>query len=664
MGLRAFAWSPLAFEGFDAHRRKALRVFNTAVYDCEFLLKEDDARAHRSLSRAWRCKVHSSIISFSRQVVLFAAVLAIAGCGGSNSAIVTTKTTPVITWATPASIVAGTALSTKQLDATADVAGSFVYSPAVGTVESTAGTVTLSVTFTPTDTTDYDSATASVTLTVAKKTPTITWAAPAPILAGTALSATQLDANADVPGAFVYSPVAGTVESTAGTVTLSTTFTPTDTTTYSTATASVSLIVTAVASMATVDFGTAEQAIRGFGGAYPWAPSTMPSATISALFGTTGTDLGLSILRLHIAPATWDSTNKTADTSVWTTELSNGVLAQQAGATVFASPWSAPASMKTNGSVNEGSLSTSSYADYAAYLKAYVNYAASQGVNLYAVSLQNEPDWNPCDPSGTDEGPTGKDCYESCLWTAAQFDAWIAGNGSVLTTGTNPVKLMMPESYSFSSAMSDTALDDSAAEPYISIIGGHLYGSAPYYYTKAKDKGKEVWMTEHYLSPISGSTPEIADAIALAEELHNSITVGQYNAYVWWGSSATNPYSAALIDDSNNPNYFGYAMAQFARFVRPGYVRVDATATPATGVYLSAYSGSDSSGNSHFVIVAINSNTYATALPISIENATVTSLTPYQTTASGGLAAQSAVTVPGGAFTATLPAQSITTFVQ
>jgi glucuronoarabinoxylan endo-1,4-beta-xylanase len=594
--------------------------------------------------------VHSSIISFSRQVVLFAAVLAIAGCGGSNSAIVTTKTTPVITWATPASIVAGTALSTKQLDATADVAGSFVYSPAVGTVESTAGTVTLSVTFTPTDTTDYDSATASVTLTVAKKTPTITWAAPAPILAGTALSATQLDANADVPGAFVYS--------------LSTTFTPTDTTTYSTATASVSLIVTAVASMATVDFGTAEQAIRGFGGAYPWAPSTMPSATISALFGTTGTDLGLSILRLHIAPATWDSTNKTADTSVWTTELSNGVLAQQAGATVFASPWSAPASMKTNGSVNEGSLSTSSYADYAAYLKAYVNYAASQGVNLYAVSLQNEPDWNPCDPSGTDEGPTGKDCYESCLWTAAQFDAWIAGNGSVLTTGTNPVKLMMPESYSFSSAMSDTALDDSAAEPYISIIGGHLYGSAPYYYTKAKDKGKEVWMTEHYLSPISGSTPEIADAIALAEELHNSITVGQYNAYVWWGSSATNPYSAALIDDSNNPNYFGYAMAQFARFVRPGYVRVDAPATPATGVYLSAYSGSDSSGNSHFVIVAINSNTYATALPISIENATVTSLTPYQTTASGGLAAQSAVTVPGGAFTATLPAQSITTFVQ
>jgi glucuronoarabinoxylan endo-1,4-beta-xylanase len=105
-------------------------------------------------------------------------------------------------------------------------------------------------------------------------------------------------------------------------------------------------------------------------------------------------------------------------------------------------------------------------------------------------------------------------------------------------------------------------------------------------------------------------------------------------------------------------------MAQFARFVRPGYVRVSAPASPVAGVYLSAYSGSDSSGNSHSTIVAINSNTYDVSLPVAIANATVTSLTPYQTTASGGLAAQSAVSVSSGAFTATLPAQSITTFVQ
>ena len=127
------------------------------------------------LSRAWRDKVHSSIFSFSKSVALFAAALAIAGCGGSNSSIVTTKTTPVITWTTPASIVAGTALSSTQLNATADVAGTFVYTPAAGTVESTAGSVTLSTTFTPTDTTSYNTATKSVTLTVTSTIGCASW---------------------------------------------------------------------------------------------------------------------------------------------------------------------------------------------------------------------------------------------------------------------------------------------------------------------------------------------------------------------------------------------------------------------------------------------------------------------------------------------------------
>lgn len=600
--------------------------------------------------------MHSSIISFSKQVVLFAAVLAIAGCGGSSSSTTTTKTTPTITWATPASVVVGTALSSTQLNATANVAGTFVYTPAAGTVESTAGTVTLSTTFTPTDTTTYNTATKSVTLTVTAKAPTITWATPASILVGTALSETQLNAKADVPGAFVYTPPAGTVESTAGTVTLSTTFTPTDAATYSTATASVSLMVTEVASTATVDFGTTEQTIRGFGVSEAWYG--LSTSKIQTLYGTDSGKLGLSIMRLRIAPTTWDSSTQTADTSAWTYELTSGKTAQDLGATVFASPWTPPASMKTNNSTNEGSLSTSSYADYAAYLKAYVDYAASMDVNLYAVSLQNEPDWNPCGS----EGPTGTDCYESCLWTAAQFDTWIASYGSVLTTGTNPVKLMMPESFYFASSMSDTALNDSAAEPYISIIGGHLYGSSPYYYTNAKEKGKDVWETEHYLSPASGgTTTTITDALSAAKEIHNSMTVAQYNAYVWWWAAPPSATSEVteLLDYSGNPTYFGYAMAQYARFVRPGYVRVDATATPATGVFLSAYSG-----NSHSVIVVINSNSYDVSLPLSISNATVTSLTPYQTTATSSLAVQSAITVSGNAFTTTLPAQSITTFVQ
>ncbi len=151
------------------------------------------------------------------------------------------QATPTITWATPAAITYGTALSASQLNASSTVAGTFAYSPAVAAVLS-AGQQKLTVTFTPTDTTDYTNATATVTLTVNQVTPMITWATPAAITYGTALSATQLDATASVPGTFIYTPAAGTVPG-IGNDTLSAVFTPTDTTDYSTATSSVSLTV-------------------------------------------------------------------------------------------------------------------------------------------------------------------------------------------------------------------------------------------------------------------------------------------------------------------------------------------------------------------------------------------------------------------------------------
>src|SRR5262249_47262454 len=139
------------------------------------------------------------------------------------------KATPTVTWANPADITYGTPLGGTQLDATADAPGTFAYGPAAGAVLSP-GAHTLSVTFTPTDTADYDSnsVTQPATLDVLKATPTVTWADPAVVVYGTPLSGTQLDATASVPGTFTYSQPAGTVLG-AGTHTLSVSFTPADT---------------------------------------------------------------------------------------------------------------------------------------------------------------------------------------------------------------------------------------------------------------------------------------------------------------------------------------------------------------------------------------------------------------------------------------------------
>jgi hypothetical protein len=151
------------------------------------------------------------------------------------------KALPVITWAVPAAITYPTPLSATQLDATANAVGSMVYTPAAGTVLS-GGAHTLHATFTPTDTASYTTATGSVVLTVNKAVAVITWPAPTPITYGTALSATQLNATASVPGHFVYSPAAGTVVG-AGAHTLHATFTPTDTANYATVAATQTLTV-------------------------------------------------------------------------------------------------------------------------------------------------------------------------------------------------------------------------------------------------------------------------------------------------------------------------------------------------------------------------------------------------------------------------------------
>ena len=167
--------------------------------------------------------------------------------------LVVNKAAPVVAWTMPGSITQGTPLSATQLDATAagvtglSLPGTFAYTPAAGTVLG-AGTQTLSVLFTPADAADYTTAVQTTTIAVGKATPNLTWATPAAISYGTALSAAQLDAvaldaaGAVLPGTFAYTPAAGTVLG-AGTQTLKVVFTPTDLTDYVAATKTVSLVV-------------------------------------------------------------------------------------------------------------------------------------------------------------------------------------------------------------------------------------------------------------------------------------------------------------------------------------------------------------------------------------------------------------------------------------
>jgi glucuronoarabinoxylan endo-1,4-beta-xylanase len=249
--------------------------------------------------------------------------------------------------------------------------------------------------------------------------------------------------------------------------------------------------------------------------------------------------------------------------------------------------------------------------------------------------------------------------------------AWAGGYGASAVAGTAS-KLMAPESFFYSQSTVDTLMADPKAAANIAIVGGHLYGGVPSYAGSAEKLGKEVWMTEHFLDSVNKSTStsswqtSIDDAIAMAEEIHDGLTLAQYNAYVyWWLVNSDDAKPAGLISTANKPTYFGIGMKHFSYFVRPGYVRYDATSLPQKGIRVSAFGSPAGAADGKVVLVLINDNAVDVPVTASINAAgrTLTSLTPYRTTAGATFERESAIAVSANAFSISLPSKSITTLV-
>ena len=150
--------------------------------------------------------------------------------GSATGTLVVAQLTPTVTWANPADITYGTSLDGTQLNAISNVPGTFSFSPGSGVILGV-GSQTLNTTFTPTDTTNYASVSSSVQLQVNQASPIVTWANPSDVPWGTTLNSLQLDATANVPGTYVYSPATGSILVNHS-QTLNVTFNPSDTANY------------------------------------------------------------------------------------------------------------------------------------------------------------------------------------------------------------------------------------------------------------------------------------------------------------------------------------------------------------------------------------------------------------------------------------------------
>ncbi len=387
------------------------------------------------------------------------------------------------------------------------------------------------------------------------------------------------------------------------------------------------------ASDVTVNLSAEKQEMRGFGGmVHTGWQSDLTAAQRETAFGNGDGQLGFSILRIHVDE----------NSSNWSKEVATAKSAIAHGGIVFASPWNPPTSMQEkftrNGTANQTRLKYDQYGAYAQHLNNFAKYMKDNGAPLYAISVQNEPDY--------------ADTWT--WWTPQEMLNFMKNNAGSITEA----KVIAPESFQYLKNMSDPILNDSTALANMDILGAHFYGTSvsnmPYPLFQQKGAGKELWMTEVYVpNSNADSADRFPEALDVAYNMHNGIVEGNFQAYVWWYIRR----SYGPMKEDGTMSKRGAMMAQYSKFVRPGYIRVDATKNPDTNVYISAYKGDGKA-----VIVAINKGTSAVSQKFNLQGASaVSKVSSWVTDGSRNVAASTSYT--GTSFTAQLPAQSVTTFV-
>ena len=424
-----------------------------------------------------------------------------------------------------------------------------------------------------------------------------------------------------------------------------------------------------ISAVSTVDWNNVHQRIDGFGASSAWNGS-WTSAEADVLFSTnngisyaggTFNGAGLSLLRNHI---TFANTTSASDTPT-TGETSIMTLAQARGARVWSTPWTPAAGFKAPNDIYDTSTITNaldggSYlgfgnnitnVNYASQLANYVASMKSQGINLYALSIQNEPDANVTS-------------YEACQWTNTQFHDFITNLYAALAAqGLSSTKIIIPESQNWTDphGLASTAMSDPAVAADVGIIADHNYvpdnGTGDQTVPAAMPSyGKALWETEVAL--LSGNDPSINNGVYFAQRVHLFLTQAQANAYHYWWLVASG--NEGLLDTSAGPAKRLFTIGQFSRFVRPNFNRIDATSSQPSAL-ISAYKDSTSPA---FAIGAINTIAATNVIEtFTLANFTAATVTPWITSATLSLAPQTPVNVTNGTFTYTLPEMSVVTFV-
>jgi len=408
--------------------------------------------------------------------------------------------------------------------------------------------------------------------------------------------------------------------------------------------------------------------------------------------------IGLTILRtkitaaLELSDGNYRYDNDPAQTWIMQQAVAQGPVK------LFASAMSPPAWMKSNNSIfggvcannsamtcnhdatcpgsvcRIGALTLSGYPRFADYLLHYArDYAAFNGLSIYAISMANEPEW----------APTWDGSFWYGDWIAAFLDIYLrpafAANPQITT------KIVVPEAGDWKyvaaavppdpldtgpnwdtpnqraapSTLLGPTINNANALGRVDIVAGHEYfGEPPSLLPSAlTTSGKRTWMTE-----VSGAASTMQNALDYAARIHASLTGNaQASAWLWFLMFGGAPDSGGLVS-SDSTSFTAqktfYALGNFSKFVRPGFVRISA-ASNDSNLLPSAFKDP---AMGQIVIVLINKSTSARTVQFAGLTYPIT-FTPFVTCPSINLLPFPDVTLASSSTSVSVPAQSIVTYV-
>ncbi len=305
-----------------------------------------------------------------------------------------------------------------------------------------------------------------------------------------------------------------------------------------------------------IDKNIVYQKVTGYGGfvcSPQFAYNHMTPTEIQKLWGAGATDAGYNILRLYIPENQAD----------WPQVLATAQQAKAMGLIVFASPWTMPATWKTNNHSNAvftdangvqqiGYLKPEHYQDYALHLNSFVTYLANNGVALDYISIQNEPD--------------EMAQYAGCIWTPTQIANFVRDYGQLINCN-----VIAPESVGFTDNFANAFLN-TATMANFEVYGGHQYGSMQSVYKQFQTNNKQIWQTEYLINWNSNTSVPARDfswsidGFSFARAVNNAM-LGNVNAWIHYASKR---YYGMMGDGTNGTvagemTKRGYILSQYAK---------------------------------------------------------------------------------------------------